>query len=134
MASAPNERKVTCYQCGREIVVPAAARTASCPLCYKGIVLDDLAVKDAGSYTGRLVTCGTVTIHSRARTVTRSVEAGKGVHIEGVLEAKVCSGGTITISPGARVKGDCEARSLVVEAGAIIEGGFFRIGAAAESR
>ncbi len=134
MARSSNERTVTCYQCGREIIVPAAARTASCPLCYKGIVLDDLAVKDAGSYTGRLVTCGTVTIHSRARTVTRSVEAGKGVHIEGVLEAKVCSGGTVTISPGARVKGDCEARSLVVEAGAIIEGGFFRIGAAAPAR
>jgi cytoskeletal protein CcmA (bactofilin family) len=131
MATAPGDRKVTCYHCGKEIVVPAAARTASCPLCYKGIVLDDLAVKDAGSYTGRLVTCGSVTIHSRARTVTRSVEAGRGVHIEGVLEAKVCSGGTIKISPGARVKGDCEARSLVVEAGAIIEGGFFRIGAGA---
>lgn len=134
MTHAPNERKVTCYQCGREIVVPAAARTASCPLCYKGIVLDDLAVKDSGSYTGRLVTCGTVTIHSRARTVTRAVEAGKGVHIEGVLEAKVCSGGTISIAPGARVKGDCEARSLVVEAGAIIEGGFFRIGESSATR
>lgn len=129
MPANPNDRTVICYHCGKEITVPQSARTASCPLCYKGIVLDDLSVKDAGSYTGRLVTCGTVTIHSKARTVTRTVEAGKGVNVAGVLEAKICSGGTIKIAPGGRIKGDCQARSLIVEEGAVIEGGFFRIGA-----
>jgi hypothetical protein len=126
--AAPNERFVRCYHCERDILVPAAARTASCPVCFKGLVLDDLAVKDVGGYPGRLVTCGKVYIHSHTHTVIRNVMAGAGVDIAGVLAAKVSTFGCVKLSPSARVKGDCEARSLVVEEGAVIEGGFYRIG------
>jgi hypothetical protein len=54
--------------------------------------------------------------------------AGTGVDIAGVLSAKVSTFGCIKLAPSARVRGDCEARSLVVEEGAVIEGGFYRIG------
>lgn len=128
------ERIVVCYHCRGEIAVPAAARTASCPSCYKGIVLDDLSVREGGGgMSGRLYTCGKVTIHKKARAVTRQVEAGGGVEVDGVLEAKVNSGGTVVVGAKARVKGDCSAPSLVVEEGAVIEGGFFRIGGTPES-
>ncbi len=110
--------------------MPAAARTASCPVCYKGIVLDDLAVREGAGMSSRLATCGKVTIHKKARAVTRHVEAGAGVEVDGVLEAKVNSGGTVVVGAKARVKGDFSAPSLVVEEGAVIEGGFFRIGPA----
>jgi len=122
------ERIVLCYHCKAEIAVPAAARTASCPTCYKGIVLDDLAVREGAGMAGRLSTCGKVTIHKKARAVTRHVEAGAGVEVDGVLEAKVNCGGTLVVGAKGRIKGDCNAPSLVVEEGGIIEGGFFRIG------
>jgi hypothetical protein len=125
---APSTRAVLCYHCNKTIDVPSAARTASCPKCNKGIVLDDLRVKDAG-WAGKLTTCGKVTVDRKARAVTRSVEAGSGVDVNGVLEAKVQSGGTITLASTSRVKGDFSAPTMVIQPGAVIEGGFFRIGA-----
>lgn len=124
----PPERFVLCYHCKAEIAVPAAARTASCPACYKGIVLDDLAVREGAGMAGRLSTCGKVKVHKKARAVTRQVEAGAGVEVDGVLEARISSGGTLVVGSKGRLKGDCTAPSLVVEEGGIIEGGFFRIG------
>lgn len=129
-AKHAREREVSCYHCKSRIAVPAAARTASCPVCYKGVVLDDLAVRDAG-WNGKLSTCGVVKVERRGRAIARSVEAGGGLVIEGQLEAKVSSGGPVRIGPGGTLKGDCDATSLVVQPGAVIEGGFFRIGPSA---
>ena len=120
-------RTVRCYHCRGAITVPLAARSASCPLCFKGLVLDDLTVRDSG-YSSKLTTCGKVTVEKKAKAITRSVEACEGVEILGILEAKVTSHGPVYLAAGARMKGDCEAQSLVVEPGAVIEGGFFRIG------
>lgn len=128
MAASVPLRRVLCYHCGKVILVPTNARTASCSLCYKGVILDDLAVRETHSYVGKLVTCGKVTIGEKARTITKTVEAGHAVEIAGFLDAKVSCGGTVHIGPNARVKGDCEARTLVIEEGALIDGGFFRIG------
>jgi hypothetical protein len=127
------ERLVRCYHCKTRIAVPLTARTASCPVCYKGVVLDDLAVKDAG-WNGRLSTCGQVKVERKGRAIARSVECGEGLTIDGTLEAKINSGGPVTLSPGGKLKGDCDATSLVVPNGAIIEGGFFRIGKATASK
>jgi hypothetical protein len=121
------ERIVRCYHCRGAIKVSAAARTASCPLCFKGLVLDDLTVRDSG-YNSKLMTCGKVTVEKKAKAVSRAVEACEGVEILGTLEAKVHSHGPVYVGPDGRMKGDCEAQSLVVVPGAIIEGGFFRIG------
>jgi cytoskeletal protein CcmA (bactofilin family) len=102
-------------------------------LCFKGLILDDLTVRDHG-YSSRLSTCGKVTVERKAKAVTRSVEACDGVDVLGILEAKVHSHGAVYVAAGARMKGDCEAQSLVVERGAVIEGGFFRIGVAPDCR
>ncbi len=121
-------RDVCCYHCGLGVQVPAAARTASCPKCYKGLVLDDLTVRDASGSIGKLTTCGGVTIMPKARSITRRVEAGGDVVVHGHLEASVSSGGAVRLGERAHVKGDVTARCLVVEPGAIIDGGYFRIG------
>ena len=120
------QRQVRCYHCRGEITVASAARSASCPLCFKGLVLDDLTVRE-GLYSSKLLTCGKVRVESKARAVTRSVEACEGVEILGSLEAKVTSLGPVYVGPGARMKGDCEASALVVAPGAVIDG-VFRIG------
>lgn len=120
-------RIVRCYHCRATISVPGAARTASCPVCYKGLILDDLRVRD-GQAAGRLSTCGRVVVERRGRAVTRAVEAAAGVEVHGTLEAKVVTGGPVHLSKGAHLKGECHATSLVVEAGGVIEGAFVRIG------
>ena len=121
------DRIVRCYHCHRDVSVPLAARSISCPLCFKGLILDDLLVRDS-SYSSRLHTCGTITVDKKARAVTRSIEACAGVEILGTLEAKVTCHGLVHLGPGGRMKGDCEAPELIVEFGAVIDGGFFRIG------
>ena len=123
----PPERLVQCYHCRSHICVPATARTASCPACYKGLVLDDLCVRE-GHAAGRLSTCGKVVVEKRGRAVTRAVEAAAGVEVSGTLEARVLSGGPVHIRKGAHLKGECQATSIIVEPGAVIDRAFFRIG------
>jgi cytoskeletal protein CcmA (bactofilin family) len=118
---------VRCYHCRAEIQVPAAARSASCPACFKGLILDDLTVRDSG-YSTKLLTCGKIVVEPKARAITRTVEACEGIEILGTLEAKVLSHGPVFVGAGGRVKGELEARSLVVQPGAVIEG-VLKIGA-----
>jgi len=117
------QRIVRCYHCHTDVQVPIAARSASCPSCFKGLVLDDLTVRESG-YSLKLLTCGKVTVEKKARAITRTVEASAGVDILGTLEAKVMSHGQVYVGPGARMKGDCDATSLVVEPGAVLDGVF----------
>ncbi|HYE61608.1 MAG TPA: polymer-forming cytoskeletal protein [Phycisphaerales bacterium] len=119
-------RPVRCYHCKGELTVPMAARSASCPLCHRGLILDDLLVRDSG-FAGKLTTCGKVLIEKKGRAVTRQIEACQGVDILGAVEAKVVSYGTVYLGKTARVKGDFEAPEIVVERGAVLEG-MLRIG------
>jgi cytoskeletal protein CcmA (bactofilin family) len=125
--NAPSERIVRCYHCRREIIVPSAARTASCPVCFKGLVLDDLRVRE-GHASGRLSTCGRLVVERKGRAVTRAVEAAQGIEVHGTLEARVVSGGPVQINSGGHLKGECHATSLVVEQGAVMDRVFVRIG------
>jgi len=114
-------RDVVCYHCRGRIEVPQAARTVTCPCCFKGLLLDDLVVSTSG-WPGKLETCGVVRIDKRARTVTRFVLAGDGVEVQGVLEARVSTSGGVLVRRGGHVKGDIEATSITVEPGATMEG------------
>jgi len=125
-ALANPERIVRCYHCRTAIVVPRAGRTASCPICYKGIVLDDLFVRDAG-FSGKLLTCGKVLVERKGRSVGRPVEAGGGIEINGTLEGTLTSGGPVLVGSRGRLKGDVHATSLVIKAGAVVDGGHFHI-------
>ena len=68
-----NERTIVCYHCRGHVNVPWAARSASCPLCFKGLILDDLLVRESGY--SRLFTCGKITVEKKAKAITRSIEA-----------------------------------------------------------
>jgi cytoskeletal protein CcmA (bactofilin family) len=120
------ERVVRCYHCRREIFVPLAARSASCPLCHRGLVLDDLLVRDNG-FAGKLATCGKVLVEKKGRAITRPIDACEGVDILGSVEARIVSLGPLYLGRSARVKGECQAPSIVVERGAVIDG-VLRIG------
>lgn len=115
------QRDVNCYHCGAPLAVPLAARTVTCPACYKGLLLDDLYVRDS-AWVGKLSTCGSIRIEKKARAVTRCVQAGNGIEVLGTLEAKVTSHGPVHLGPASRFKGDIDATSIVIEPGAVLDG------------
>lgn len=123
------ERSVRCYHCGKDVHVPAAARSAACPVCYRGLTLDDLRVREAGM-GAKLSTCGRIVIERKAKASSRSVSAGDGLELHGTLEGNVTSYGTVVLGSRAKLKGDLVAPALVMEEGAVIEGGFLQIGVA----
>jgi cytoskeletal protein CcmA (bactofilin family) len=120
MHAAANERRVICYHCGRSLLVNGSARTVTCPCCYRGLELDDLLVH-SGGWGGTLHTCGRIRIEPNARMITRTVRASEGIEVLGSLEARVTSGGPVTILRGGRLKGEVEATSITVEPGATLD-------------
>ena len=126
MSTAASSRTVTCYHCRRRLDVPARAMSISCPWCSRRLTLDDLAIRDR-CWTSRLQTCGRILIHRRGLVNARVIEAMEGIEIQGTVEGNIVSGGPVLIGAGARVKGDLAAPSIIIEPGATIEGGMFRI-------
>lgn len=127
-------RPVRCYHCHHDFSISIHARSAACPSCYRGLCLDDLIVKTAVPQVGtpgKLQTCGQIVVEKKAKYVGKAVQAVEGIEIQGQVEAEVVSGGSVLIGAGATHKGDLTAATLIVEPGAVIKGGFFRIGAGA---
>jgi len=120
-------RTVTCYHCRRPVTISAFAISATCPGCYKGLVLDDLVVREV-HWAGKLRTCGRVIVERKGRVIGRLVQAALGVEVEGIVEATVVSGGPVVVKTSAKLSGDCRAPRLIVEPGATISGGHFHIG------
>lgn len=121
------ERRITCYHCEHENLVPASAQSTACRSCGKHLNLNDVVVT-AGGLGASLATCGRLIVDRKARLVTRAVTAGEALEVRGTLNAKVSCGGRLVLGNRASVKGDCKAKTLQVEPGAIIEGGYFEIG------
>ncbi len=115
-----------CYHCGNSIKIPASAMTVTCPECYKQLNLEDISVR-AMHWGGSLRTTGVVIIHKKARAVCNDVIASQGVRILGSLEASVRSAGPVYLGPNATVKGAINAPKLIVEPGAQLLGGPFRV-------
>lgn len=127
------ERCAHCYACGHAFGVGHKALTARCPRCAKGLNLRDITI-ERGCSLSSVETCGRLRIGRRATLLAKSIVAVGGVTVEGRLEGSVTCRGTVRIGKRARWKGDCAAGALVVEPGALIEGGRFRVGAPSEPR
>lgn len=126
MAKAAPQRKVQCYHCRHRFDISSQALSISCPKCSKPLVIEDVVINNAHNVR-KIQTCGKVIIDKKGRVVAQSVEAHQGVFVEGILEAKVLSGGPVKIGPKAQWKGDCSAPSLEAELGCRIERGYFTI-------
>ena len=126
MARQAAIKTVQCYHCRRRIDVSAKAMSTSCPECYKPVVVQDVVVKGFQTVQ-KLQTCGRVIVKTRGRVVAGLIQAQQGIEVLGVLDGNAISAGPVVIGPKARWRGNCQAPSLEVKAGARIESGFFKI-------
>ncbi len=128
MAKPTPPRTVQCYHCRHRFEVSPQTMTTVCPKCSKPLTVEDVVIKTAHSVR-KIQTCGKLVVQKKGRVIAQTVEAIGGVEVEGILEAKVISGGRVRIGAGGQWRGDCAAPSLEVEQGGRIDGGFFEIGA-----
>lgn len=126
-------RPVHCAACGTSFSVPARAVSFRCPKCTAPYSVDDVVVSHA-QWNGAIQTDGCVHIALGAHYRARSLHVTEHLYVEGVVDsANAACGGTAHLASSARWRGDCRAARLVVEEGAVIEGGYFEIGAGARS-
>ena|ERR1051326_2142584 len=128
MAKPIIPRTVRCYHCRHQFEVSPQTMTTVCPKCSKPLTVEDVVIKTAHSVR-KIQTCGRLIVQKKGRVIAQTVEAHGGVEVEGILEAKVISGGRVKIGPKGSWRGDCSAPSLEVDEGGRIEGGFFEIAA-----
>lgn len=120
------KRSVVCYHCQRVIDVGVKALTASCPLCSKRVVVQDIIVK-AELVDREIRTCGSVVVERKARLACNLLEASGSIEVLGEIDAAVISHSHVFVGAKARWRGACRAPFLVVEPGAQILGGRFEI-------
>jgi cytoskeletal protein CcmA (bactofilin family) len=99
-----------------------------CPACHKTLLVEDIVVK---GYTGvtNLETCGKLIVRRKGHAVAKHrVVALAGIEVQGRLHCEhALTAGHTVIDKKAQWMGDLHATSLVVEAGAVISGGRFKI-------
>lgn len=128
MARAKKSQFVHCYFCGH--LIDAGPRTMStvCPGCNRKVLVEDVVVK---GYTGvvNLETCGKLIVLRRGHAAAQNrIVALAGIEVKGRLHCiHAFTAGRTTIGSKAEWRGDLQALSLVVEPGAVIEGGRFKI-------
>jgi hypothetical protein len=116
MARPAAQREIVCYHCRAVVGVAMAARSSTCPRCYRRLLLDDLVVSSPG-LGATLSTCGIVRIQKRVRAAARAIHAGDGVEVLGSLEASVVSDGPVVVARGASLRGEVQATGITVEPG-----------------
>lgn len=119
----PPEKIVRCYHCGHACTLSAAARSTTCPACYRGLTLDDLVV-GGRHLCAKVRTCGRVIVEPRGCLIGTVIHAEAGVEVAGRLVGSVVTSGPVVIRRGADWEGDVSAPVVVIERGARVRGKF----------
>lgn len=100
-----------------------------CPHCHKALTVEDLVVSGYTAVT-KVQTCGKLIVKRKGRVAATTVEAHEGLKIDGALGAikGVQTGGVVTLGAKSEWRGDCTAPAMVVKAGAVVLGGYWKIG------
>ena len=122
------QREIHCVACGFDFQVSARALTMRCPRCTVPWTVGDMIVS-RGCSTSSVQTVGTIHVEHAAYFKGRTLYASHELYVDGKVDATSGGGGDVVhLSHRSRWKGDVRARRLVVEPGAIIEGGYFQVG------
>jgi len=116
-------REVLCHHCNRPIDVSVGAMTVNCRHCHRRVVLEDLKIK-AYHAAVRVETAGRIEVQRKAHVVAEL--RGDSIDVLGKIKGNVTCVGPIHLGKKAETIGDISCRSMVVEAGATLEG-FVRI-------
>lgn len=126
MAARRAFKAVRCHHCGSWIDVPGRSQTSSCPRCYRQITTADVHVRKV-HWGGSLRTCGRLFVGERGRVITKLAIASAGAEIRGSFEGLLVAGGPVLVAATGLVRGGIRAPRLIVEPGAILEGGPFAL-------
>jgi hypothetical protein len=117
------EKTIRCYHCGHASTLSAAARSTTCPACYRGLVLDDLVI-GGRHLCAKVHTCGRVVVGPRGCLIGTVIHAQAGLEVSGRLVGSVVTSGPVVIRRGADWEGDLSAPSVTIERGAHVRGRF----------
>ncbi len=125
---AGERHHVHCYQCGHRMQVAGMTRSTVCPACNRRLVVEDIVVRAYTAVTN-IETCGRLIIPRGGQAVAQKrVVALAGIEMEGKLQCRqAITARHARIGAGAEWKGDLQAASLDVRAGAVIHGGRFEV-------
>lgn len=117
-------KQVACTHCGEPCDVAARAMSIFCPHCRKRLILEDFKITTY--YAVRdFSTCGDIVVEKSGHVVA-PIKAGN-LMVKGKVQGAVHARGEVTIGKNGSLKGEIEAASIVVEAGAVLDA-FLRIG------
>lgn len=120
-------RTVTCYECGMECQVPAAALSANCIHCHSHLNMADVEIRP-GSRRLTIRTLGNV--HVPPNTVLSNLSVVcHNMEVNGRVSGSFRCTGELSFNASTRVDGAISAERLVVDKGAEVE---LVAGAAAE--
>ncbi len=129
--SAGDDRTtITCLHCNQPQEVGRRAMTITCKFCNKALRLEDMPF--TGYQARRTIeTCGMVTVEKKGNVVADRILCG-GLVVRGKIKGNITSRGPVLVGPEAEIRGDIEAPTLAVGAGAVLLGQY-RVGLKAPS-
>lgn len=110
--SAP-QRRVACFECGAELVIPASATSTMCKRCSAYVDLHDYSINTAVSKNFK--TKGHFAVEAKGYVFNTETVAAH-VEIRGRFHGKLIAERSLTIYTGAELKGSVSAARLIIPA------------------
>jgi hypothetical protein len=111
---------IRCIYCYKQQNVAKKAMSVTCKFCHKPLKLENVAVTHYESKR-QIATCGTVTVEKNGTAIADIIKCTAMV-IRGKVKGPIECHGSVHIGPKAEVKGDINAPTLQVDAGAVLDG------------
>ena len=119
-------KQVVCTSCGKECDVARRAMSIFCPHCRKRLILEDFKI--TSYYAVReFFTCGNIVVEKNGHVVA-PIKVGN-LTVKGKVQGRVAARGEVRLTKTGSLKGEIEAASLKIDAGAYLDA-VVRIGAA----
>lgn len=117
----PRTRDVVCYRCAATLPVSGYAESASCPRCAGNLRLLPLEITK-GHWGTSLLTTESISVHEEAQVIANLAVASGDILIAGSMHAMCISGGTVTLTETAELRGGIRAARVAIMPGARILG------------
>ncbi len=117
-------KQVVCTHCRQRSEVARRALSVFCPHCHKRVILENYRIR---GYYGvvEFATCGDIVVEQGGYVVA-PVKVSN-MTVKGKVKGHVTARGKVVVCKTGAIKGDIEARAVLVEKGGLLNG-FLRIG------